>query len=166
MWQLKNIYVNGSLVGQGALRLKKYRNNFRTVSKKRNFWCNDTLMIFFLINGGFFKTKCWKQQTPYDHCQYMYDRAPDITEAWQRHLTGAIAILHFIPAAALSQVWPNRGCGVSERHALPTYLSCRFRMNEINYTFSITVFSNSELFFNFSAAYQFNFLDHSFAIRQ
>lgn len=35
---------------------------------------------------------------------YMYDRAPDITEAWQRHLTGAIAILHFIPAAALSQV--------------------------------------------------------------
>lgn len=42
---------------------------------------------------------------------YIYDRAPDITEAWQRHLTGAIAILHFIPAVALSQVWPNRGCG-------------------------------------------------------
>lgn len=46
-----------------------------------------------------------------NNCQYMYDRAPEITEAWQRHLTGAIAILHFIPAAALSQVWPNRGCG-------------------------------------------------------
>lgn len=59
-------------MGQGALHLKKYRNYFRTVSKKRDFWCNDTLMIFFLINGGFFKTKCWKQQTPYDHCQYIH----------------------------------------------------------------------------------------------
>lgn len=68
---------------------------------------------------------------------YIYDRAPDITEAWQRHLTGAIAILHFIPAAALSQI---EAVVVSERHALPTYLSCRFRMNEINSSCHITPF--------------------------
>lgn len=138
-------------MGQGALHLKKYRNDFRTVSKKRDFWCNDTLMIFFLINGGFFKTKCWKQQTPYDHCQYIHvwpgtghHRSLAAPPYWSNSNT----VMYYISFQL--QLWVR--CGqieavvVSERHALPTYLSCRFRMNEINLFCHFNTFSINQLY--------------------